>query len=209
MADELQHLIERIQREAVDAGERQAADILAAAKEQAAALVAGAEREAGMRLQRAEQDARQFTERSLQTLRQAARDLLISVGQGVESIVSNLAAEAAGGAMNHETVRDMLVKLAESYVGRTDRERRIELMVSPEDQARLLQFFKDRYLEKLQQGLVIQGDERILKGFKVQLADGRVTHSFTPEAIAEALSNFLRPHLADLVYRVAREGGAK
>lgn len=209
MAEELQHLIERIQREAVDAGERQANELLAKAKQQAAAIVAEAEQKAEARLRKAEEDAQQFTARSLQTLRQAARDLLISVGQGVENIVSNLAAEAAEGAMTYETVQEMLVKLAESYVGRTDRERRIELMVSPQDQARLIQFFKDRYHDKLQQGLVIQGDERIFKGFKVQLADGRVTHNFTPEAIAEALANFLRPHLAEIVYQVAREGGGK
>lgn len=209
MAEELQHLIERIQREAVDSGEKQAAEILAKAKQQAAQIVAEAEAKAQARLEKAEKDAEQFTERSMQTLRQAARDLLITVGQGVENIVSNLAAEAAEGALNFETVQEMLVKLAENYVGRTDRERRIELMVSPQDQARLINFFKDKYHDKLQQGLVIQGDERIFKGFKVQLADGHVTHNFTPEAIAEALSNFLRPHLADIVYQVAREGGTQ
>lgn len=209
MAEELQHLIERIQREAVDTGERQAAEILAKAKQQAAALIAEAEQKAQARLEKAERDAELFTERSLQTLRQASRDLLISIGQGVENIISNLAAEAADASMDYQTVQEMLVKLAEAYVGRTDRERRIELMVSPQDQARLIHFFKDKYHDKLQHGLVIQGDERIFKGFKVSLADGRVTHNFTPEAIAEALANFLRPHLAEIVYQVARDGGTK
>lgn len=209
MAEDLQHLIERIQREAVDAGEKQAAEIVSKARQQAAQIVAEAEAKAKARLEQAEQEARQFTERSIQTLRQAARDLLITVGQGVENIISNLAAEAAEQALTYETVQEMLVKLAENYVGRTDRERRIELMLNPKDQARLINFFRAKYNEKLQQGLVIQGDERIFRGFKVQLADGRVTHNFTQEAIAEALANFLRPHLADIVYSVAKEGAAK
>jgi V/A-type H+-transporting ATPase subunit E len=208
MAEELQHLIERIQREAVDIGEKQAAEILAKAKQQAAQIIAEAEKKAQARIEAAEKEAEQFTERSIKALQQAARDLLITVGQGVENIISNLAAEAAEGSLTYETVQEMLVKLAENYVGRSDRERRIELMVSPQDQARLINFFKDRYHDKLQQGIVIQGDERIFKGFKVQLQDGRVTHNFTSEAIAEALSNFLRPHLAEIVYKVAREGGA-
>lgn len=208
MAEELQYLIERIQREAVDAGEKQAADIIAKAKQEAAKIVAEAERQAQERLEKAERDAQQFTERSIQTLRQAARDLLIAVGQGVENILANLAAEAADRSLTYETVQEMLVKLSESYVGRTDRERRIELLVSPQDQARLINFFKEKYNEKLREGLVIQGDERIFKGFKVRLEDGRVTHNFTPEAIAEALANFLRPHLSEIVYRVAREGAS-
>lgn len=209
MAEELQHLLERIQKEAVDAGEKQASELIARARQQAAQIVSEAEAKARARLEQAEKDARQFTERSIQTLRQAARDLLIAVGQGVENIISNLAAEAAEQALTYETVQEMLVKLAEAYVGRTDRERRIELMLNPTDQARLIHFFRARYNEMLKQGLVIRGDERIFRGFKVQLADGRVTHNFTQEAIAEALANFLRPHLADIVYSVAKEGTAQ
>ena len=34
----------------------------------------------------------------------------------------------------------------------------------------------------------------------------RVQHDFTREAIAESLVNFLRPQLAEIVHRVARQG---
>jgi V/A-type H+-transporting ATPase subunit E len=207
MPEELQYLIERIQREAVDTGEQQASQLVAKAREQAAALVRDAEAQAAAHLAKAEQEAQQFTERSLQTLSQASRDLLISVGQGVENILGNLAVETAGQALTIETVQQMLIKLAEAYVGRSDRDRRLEVLLSPADQALLVAFFKDRYHDRLQQGIEIRGDERVLKGFKVSFDGGHLIHHFTQEAIAEALANFLRPHLADIVYRVAREGG--
>lgn len=209
MADELQHLIERIQREAVDTGEQQASQLVAQAKEKAASLVREAESQAAALIQKAEQDAQQYTERSRQTLQQASRDLLISVGQGVENILSNLALEAVDAAMTADTVREMLVKMADAYVGRGDRERRIEVLLSPADQDKLVAFFQERYRERLQQGLVIRGDERVFKGFQVSFDGGRVKHQFTPEAIAEALANFLRPHLAEIVYAAAREGGGR
>ncbi|MCO5044956.1 MAG: ATPase [Kiritimatiellae bacterium] len=209
MAEELQHLIERIQKEAVDTGERQAAELVSNAKKQAAALIAEAEKQAQARLEKADRDAQQYTERSLQTLKQAARDVLITVGQGVENVVGSLASDAANAALDEATVQQMLVKLAEGYAGRTDRERSIEMLVSKEDQQKLINFFQAKYQERLQTGLTIRGDERVLKGFKISMDGGRVSHDFTPEAIAEALSNFLRPHLAEVVNRVAREGGAK
>jgi len=209
MAEELQHLIERIQKEAVDTGERQAAELVSNAKKQAAALIAEAEKQAQARLEKADRDAQQYTERSLQTLKQAARDVLIAVGQGVENVVGSLASDAANAALDEATVQQMLVKLAEGYAGRTDRERSIEMLVSKEDQQKLINFFQAKYQERLQTGLTIRGDERVLKGFKISMDGGRVSHDFTPEAIAEALSNFLRPHLAEVVNRVAREGGAK
>ncbi len=207
MPEELQHLIERIQREAVDTGEQQATQIVAKAKEQAAALVRNAEAQAAAHLEKAEQESQQFTERSLQTLRQASRDLLISVGQGVENILGRLAVEAAQEALTIGTVQQMLVKLADAYVGRSDRDRRIEVLLNPAEQAQLVAFFKDRYHDALQGGIEIRGDERVLKGFKVSFDAGHLTHNFTQEAVAEALANFLRPHLADIVYQVAREGG--
>lgn len=206
MAEELQHLIERIQREAVDTAERRAAEIVSKAKQEAGAIAAQAEQQAKARLEKADRDAEQYTERSLQTLKQASRDLLITVGQGVENIVSSLAKDATNAALNPGTVQAMLVKLAEGYMNNANREHGIEMLVSPQDQAALVSYFKANYAAQLQQGLSIKGDERILKGFKVSLAGGRVTHDFTPEAIAEALSNFLRPHLAEVVYNVAREG---
>lgn len=209
MAEELQHLIERIQKEAVDTGERQAAELVSNAKKQAAALIAEAEKQAQARLEKADRDAQQYTERSLQTLKQAARDVLITVGQGVENVVGSLASDAASAALDEATVQQMLVKLAEGYAGRTDRERSIEMLVSKADQQKLINFFQAKYQERLQTGLTIRGDERVLKGFKISMNGGRVSHDFTPEAIAEALSNFLRPHLAEVVNRVAREGDTK
>lgn len=209
MAEELQHLIERIQREAVDTGERQAAEVVARAKQQAAEIVAEAEKKAKSHLEKAGREAEQFTERSQQTLRQASRDLLITIGQGVEDIVGSLAADAADASLNNETVQSMLAKLVETYWARPDREHRIEVMVSKQDQDKLIAFFKSKYQEKLQQGLEIKGDEQILKGFKVRLANGRVEHDFTKDAIAGALSSFLRPHLAEIVYKAARQSGGK
>ena len=45
----------------------------------------------------------------------------------------------------------------------------------------------------------------IFKGFKVSFVDDHVYHDFTKEAIAESLTNFLRPQLAEIVHRVAQE----
>ena len=206
MADELQHLIERIRKEAVEAGEKEAADLVAKAREKAAALVREAEEKARARREEAEKAAEQFAERARQTIAQASRDLLISVGQGVENIVGDLADAAARDALGPEALQQILVGMAEAYFARGGSDSRIEALCSPEDQQRLLQFFKGRYHQLLEKGLTLHADNRVFRGFKVSLAGGRVYHDFTQEAIAEALANFLRPHLAEIVTRAARGG---
>lgn len=202
MAEELQHLMERIQTEAVDQADEKAKQIVSQAKQQAAATVREAEEKAKQIVKQAEQDARVYMERSEKTLEQSARDLLITVGQGVENVLADLVGEAVDEALRPEVLEQMLVHIVEAYAA--GGEERIEVLVGEPDRERIIQFFKERYREKMEQGLEVRADHEVLKGFRVGLSGGRVYLDFTDAAIAEALTHFLRPHLAEIVSRVAR-----
>ncbi|MBM4156328.1 MAG: ATPase [Lentisphaerae bacterium] len=207
MAEELKHLIERIQKEAVDKSEKDAAQIVAQAKEKAAAAVKDAEAKAKAILEKAEKDSQVFVERSQRTLEQAARDLLITVGQGIENILEDIVGEAVKGAMDAEMLKQMMLKIAQVYATQGGAESRIEFLIDEKDQAQIVQFFADQYRQHLVQGLTIRAESGIAGGFRVALKDGHIFHEFTKPAIAEALCNFLRPHLAEIVHRAAREAG--
>ncbi|HPF98662.1 MAG TPA: ATPase [Kiritimatiellia bacterium] len=204
MAEELQHLIDRIQKEAVQAAEDKAGHILSQAKEKAAAMVKDAEAKAKASLVKADKDAEAFTERSTKALEQAARDLLISVGQGVENILQDIVDESVDKALSLDVLKQMLVKMAEAYAQRQGDESRIELLIGEQDQKELIQFFADQYKAKMLHGVEVHVDSSVFKGFKVSFVDSHVYHDFTKEAIAESLVSFLRPQLAEIVHRVAR-----
>jgi V/A-type H+-transporting ATPase subunit E len=207
MAEELKHLIERIQKEAVDKAEKDAAQIVALAKERAAATVKDAEAKAKAILEKAAKDSVVFVERSQRTLEQSARDLLITVGQGIENILEDIVGEAVRDAMNSETLKQMMLKIAQCYCERGGAESRIEFLIDEKDQAQIVQYFADQYRQHLVQGVTIRAESGIPGGFRVVLKDGQIYHEFTKPAIAEALCNFLRPHLAEIVHRAARGAG--
>ena len=204
MAIELQHLIDRINQEAVEKGEQEANRIVARAREQAAALVREGEAAARAHLEKAEKDSEVFVERSTRTLEQAARDLLISVGQAVENIIADIVSDATDEALDPDTLKRMMVKMAQAYAERNGTESRIEVLVGKDDQAELVRFFARQYRHRLVRGLNIRADAGVRRGFRVILDNDRVHHDFTRPAIAEALGNFLRPHLAEIVFRAAR-----
>lgn len=204
MAIELQHLIDRINQEAVEKGEQEANRIVARAREQAAALVREGEAAARAHLDKAEKDSEVFVERSTRTLEQAARDLLISVGQAVENIIADIVSDATDEALDPDTLKRMMVKMAQAYAERNGTESRIEVLVGKDDQAELVRFFARQYRHRLVRGLNIRADAGVRRGFRVILDNDRVHHDFTRPAIAEALGNFLRPHLAEIVFRAAR-----
>jgi V/A-type H+-transporting ATPase subunit E len=204
MAEELQPLLEQIRKEGVEKAEAQAAEILAQAKAKAAQTVREAEAKAKELVARAQADAEVYTERSTATLEQAARDLLITVGRGIENIIADIVAEAVDSALTIEVLEQMMLKMAQCCAANHG-ETRIELLVSQKDQDDLVKFFAQKYRDKMVQGLELHVDNEILKGFRVSFADDHVYLDFTNEAIAGALTAFLRPKLAELVSRVAKE----
>ena len=207
MAEELQPLLDQIRKEGVDKAEAEAAEILSQAKEQAAKTVRDAEAKAKELVAKAETDSEVFTQRSIATLEQAARDVLITVGQGIENIISELVAESVDQALGVEVLEKIMVSMAASCAEQHG-ETRIELLLNESDQAELVKYYASKYSDKMVEGLELHVDNEILKGFKVSFADDHVYLDFTQEAIAEALTAFLRPKLAEIVGRVAK-GAAK
>lgn len=202
MAEELQHLIERIRKEGVESGEKAADALVAEAKKKAAAIVADAQKQAKEMSAKADQEAAAFAERGKATLQQAARDLLISIGGAVGDVVSGIVDAKVGAALSPELVAQMLLKLAEAYA-KDGGQGGIVAMLGEADAAAVKAFFAKEYQGKLAAGIQIESDKGIFKGFRVGAKGGQVFHDFTKEAIAESLANFLRPELAQLVKKAA------
>ena len=202
MAEELQHLIERIRKEGIESGEKAADSLVAEAKKKAAAIVADAQKQAKDLVAKAESDAAAFAARGQKTLQQAARDLLISIGGSVGDVVGGLVDAKVGAALTPELMARMLLKLAEAY-GRDGGAGGIVAMLGEADAAAARAVFAKEYQDKLAAGIQIESDKGIFKGFRVGAKGGQVFHDFTKEAIAESLSSFLRPDLAQIVKKAA------
>ena len=201
MAEQLQHLIDRIRQEGVENGEKTAEALIADAKKKAADIVAEAQKKAQDATAKAEADAKAFAERGRQTLQQAARDLLISIGGSVGRVVSGVVDAKVGAALTPETVGQMLVKLAASYGSAEN----LTVALGEADAAALKGGVSKEVNDMLAKGLQIESDKEIFKGFRLGTKGGQVFHDFTKEAIAESLANFLRPDLADVVKKAAKE----
>jgi len=200
MAEELKHLIAQIQKEGVEKAEQEAASIISHAKEKAAKIVAEAENKAADILAKAKSEAAAFEERGTKTLEQAARDLLITVGQGMEKVIDAIIESQVDAALTPDLMEKLILKLAEQH-----QDSSLTLHLSEEDKKALHRFCTEKCRDQLKQEIELQTDNEVLKGLKVGFKDKNVYLDFTKEAIAETLSAFLRPELAAIVSRVARE----
>jgi len=198
MAEELKHLIEQIQKEGVEKANEEAAAIISQAKEKAAKIVAEAEKKAYETLKQAETKSAAFAERSVKTLEQAARDLLITVGQGCEKIIAEILGKEVDTSLSGELLQKMIAGVVDP--GQSG----IKLSVSDADAAKMTAFCADLAKQSGKE-IELTSDSEILSGFKVGFKDSNVYLDYTGEAVAGALASFLRPELAKTVSGIARE----
>ncbi|MDY5596433.1 MAG: hypothetical protein SPG40_02890 [Kiritimatiellia bacterium] len=188
MAEELQSLIEKINRDGVEKASAEAEKIISAAKEQAAAIVKAANDEAAKSAAAAKAEAEASAERAKETLRQAARDAVISVERAVTRILEKLLTENVAAALAEPAEAVAIASAAVKDISGDG-----EVVAGP------------KIAESLRAQLAAKGnfrvvlDETIGSGFTVRLDGGRVEHDFTGATIAAELAKRLRPDLAKLM----------
>ncbi len=203
MTENLQDLLNHIQKEGVNKAEAAAAEIVLHAKEQAAQIVRDAETQAKDIVANAEIKTKAFEENSIRALEQAGRDLLISIGKRIEILLEDIVFDSVGKSLSPEILTQMMVKLATAYAEKGFSDSRVEMLVGAEDQKTIVKLFMKKYRNKFKEGVEIRADDTITSGFKISFKSDHVFHDFTQKTLADALCYFLRPHLAEIVHRVA------
>lgn len=191
MAEELQQLLEKIQRDGVDKANAEAKAILEKANADAKAILEKAEAEAKAIVEKAQADADAFAERAKTTVGNAARDTVIEVKNGVEKLFADLLAKDVRSALSASAVNLAGEAIKALATGSTD--------VQVAANAQLADALRAQLAADAAGGVKVVTDESVGAGFSVRLDGGRVEHDFSEKAIAAALAKRLRPDLAKIV----------
>jgi len=198
MAEELQGLLDRIQKEGIDRAETEAAKITADAKTRAKAIVAEAENQAKALLAKAEADSGLFRQRSENAVSQAARDVILSVGEAVTETLQAIVARQVDAAMNTDALPGFIQDAIRAYTA-AQGDTAIEILLSEQQKEAITAYFMKAFAAKMKGGLTIRGSRSVISGFTVTLKDSGLQHDFTGEALTGAIGQLLRPQLAKIV----------
>ena len=190
MAEELQQLLEKIQRDGVDKANAEAAAIVAKAKEEANALVKKAQEDAAAAEAKGKADAEAYAARARETISQAARDTVLKVREDVTKLLTKLLAQDVSAALATEAVPLAAAAVKELVTGSG-----AEVATAP----KFVDALRAQLAAQAQDGVKVVADEMTGAGFTVKLDNGRVEHDFTDAAISEALAQRLRSDLAALL----------
>jgi V/A-type H+-transporting ATPase subunit E len=186
--EDLQSLLEKINRDGVEKAEAKAREIVAEAEAKAAAIIAAAREEAEKTAREAAKKAEDSARRAAETIRQSARDTVIETHAAVTACLEKLLKAGVSAALDEEaTVKSLAAGAIGSIAGGGE-------IRCPEKFARALA------AELAGKGAFeVVSDETVGSGFSVRIDGGRIEHTFTAEAVSSELARRLRPDLAALV----------
>ena len=193
MTQDLQQLLEKIQRDGVDKAKTDSDKIVEDARAQARSLIESARAEATKIKTAARVEAEAFEHRAEETVRQSARDTLLNVEKAVTALLTTLLLKDVNSALNStELVSGLVVEAVRTYLAGKGT---IEVAAA----AKLADALRAKLAGEAASGVTVVTDDTIGTGFRVRLANGRIEHAFTGAAIADSLAKQLRPRLASLL----------
>ena len=186
--EDLQSLLEKINREGVEKADAEAAKIIADAQAKADALVKDALAKAAQAKAEAEKDAKAYADRAAETIRQSARDITIGVKDALTALLGNLLAKDVDKALADEkTAVSIVAEAIKDLTGPGEIRCGAKLAAALKSQVASLKSF------------TLTTDESLGSGFTVRTDAGRVEHTFTGDVITAELAKRLRPDLAKLL----------
>lgn len=186
--EDLQSILEKINREGVEKAEARAKTIETEARARAEDIVKNARDEAEKARAKAEKSAAEYSERAKETIAQAARDTVLQIKDAVTKLLEDLLVKEVNKALADDATAAELVKDA------------IKGLTGPGEiacSAKLAQSLAARLAAS--GAFTVVTDNFKGTGFTVKTDGGRVEHAFTGDVIAAELAKRLRPDLAALL----------
>ena len=186
--EDLQGLLEKINRDGVEKADAEAKKIIDGARAKADAIVKDARTAADKTKAESEKASAAYAERAAETIRQSARDVIIGVKDSVTALLENLLAKDVDRALGDEnTAAQIVTEAIKDLTGPGEIRCGEKLATALKSQVSSLKSF------------TVTTDANLGTGFTVKTDGGRVEHDFTPETISAELARRLRPDLAKLL----------
>ena len=201
MADELQALLDRIDRDGIQRGEAEKEKIVAAAKAEAAAIVASAKEQAAKMVSDAAAETERMRQKSEEALRQSGRQILLEVRNELQSRVQGAVSGLLKTELRPGSVADIIAKLCENYLAKHGNEGDLTVLVSGEQLDFLAGTVKAKLAEQLRERVSLAPSKSLANGFKLIFSGEDVVYDFSDEALIEAISAHLSPTLGAILMK--------
>lgn len=196
MGEDIQALLEKIQREGIEAAEAKASEIERDAQARAKKMIDQARDEAHSVVARAQAEARKEKESSAAALVQASRDVLLTLRDQISKTLTGVCAARVAETLTPEKTARLIADLVTAAVsGKEDIVVGISGDRFDETQRHLLGLLG----QSVKKGIVLKADHDIKAGFFISFDAGKSQFDFSDASLAEYLGRLVKPELSRIL----------
>ncbi|MDP8233790.1 MAG: hypothetical protein P9M06_03175 [Candidatus Saelkia tenebricola] len=197
MEVKLEQLIETIKKDGVIEAQKQSGEIIEKATKEAALILKETKEKAGRIIRDAQEKAEDFRKTAEKSMQLASRDVILSLKEKIHAIFDILLREKITEELKQDYLKDLILKVIENWS--PDGNNSWQVLVNDEDKEKLKFFLLKSFKEQARGEIEIKTTSDVKQGFRLGLKDEEIYYDFSDESIAEALSLFVNPLIADLM----------
>jgi len=204
---QVQELINKIKKDGIESASEEAARIKHDAEAEAKQIVEAAKKTAADITAKGKQDAERFEKAGVAALEQASRNLVLAFKGEIQALLDSIVAAQLGKSYNDDVLKAIIPELVKSWsVKRASGGADSLAVLLPEASlGKLKTFFGGKLAAELKKGLELKSDRHLVNGFRIANKDGSAYYDFSAESVAEMLSAYLNPKLAEILKSSAQK----
>ena len=193
MAEDLQGLLDRIQKDGLDKAQAESSKIIADAKAQAEKIIADAKAESEALLRKASADAAQLLDSAKAELKHDERDILIELNNELKARLERIVRGTVAKAMTPDLMADVIRKMVTSYAEKNISD--LDLILPKNECDALTEALKSA----LKADFESTPDVSFAAGLKIGFRNSDELDDFSEQALTEVICGFAGPKLTAII----------
>jgi V/A-type H+-transporting ATPase subunit E len=200
---QLQELIEKIKKDGIESATEEASRLKSQAEGEAKRIVENARKEAESIIAKARADAERAEKAGVAAVGQASRNLVLAFKDEIQTLLDKIIAQETNAAYDGETLKAAIPDLLRGWASKPGNDA-LDLILPEEELKKLRSYFTDKLASELKKGLELKSNRNLGAGFRIAGKDGAAYYDFSSEAVADLLSAYLNPRLAETLKNAAK-----
>ena len=203
MEIQLQELIDKIKKDGIESASTEAARVKRDAESEAARIISAAQKEAADIVSRGRADAERSEKAGIAALDQASRNLVLAFKGEIQALLDKLISQETVSAYGEDTLKAALPEILKAWVSKSGSDA-LDLLIPGGELQKLQSWFNDKLVSEIKKGVELKADRNLGAGFRIANRDGSAYYDFSAESVAQLLSAYLNPRLAEILKNAAK-----
>ena len=202
MQDKLHELTEKIYREGVTKGKKEAEAIVSEARAESEKMIRESEKEAEAIIAAARKEADELKKNTESELKISFRHAVNSLKQEIEKVIAGkIIDEPVSGVFSDNRLIARLIETIAEKWNPGESETGIEVFIPAEMKKEIEEYFTGKTRKALSEGITLRPVKSMEKGFEIKPSGSDYKISVTEKDFTSFIREFLRPRLIDLLFK--------